>query len=291
MTLTAEPAGHSQRRSTVVQVFEPNALVLPSLRRYSRDLKGRWPFISALAGAEVRGQRSSTFLGELWSLVDPLFQAAIYIFLFAVIRGSRGGASSMSYVTAIIGSVFLFNYTRIAISDGGRSILRHKGLVLNAVFPRALLPIAEVYKGFLSTVPALVVYAVIHVLVGAPVTQAVLLLPLLLGIQTVINLGFALLFSTATAYFKDVSNLLNYVVRLLTFATPVVYPVATLSPSIRQLLSWNPLFALFSAFQGVITGQMPTAGMIFQSAAWAVLFFGAGVWLFLRHERSFALHV
>ncbi|MGQ0830564.1 MAG: ABC transporter permease [Microthrixaceae bacterium] len=291
MTLTADPSGGARSQSTVVQVFEPNALTLPSLRGYTSELSGRWPFIAALAGAEVRGQRSSTFLGELWSLVDPLFQAAIYWFLFTVIRGTSGGGTSTEYVTAIIGSVFLFNYTRVSISDGGRAIVRHKGLVLNAVFPRALLPIAEVYKGFLSTLPALAVYAIAHVALRAPITQAILLLPLLFAIQTVINLGLALIFSTATAYFKDVSNLLNYVVRLLTFATPVVYPVATLSPSIKQLLSWNPLFALFSSFQGVITGQMPTAGMVLQSAAWATLLFATGVWVFLRHERSFALHV
>lgn len=282
-------SGKKHRYSDVVQVFEPNALTLPHLRPYVKELIARRAFIVELAGAQVRGQRSSTFLGELWSLVDPLFQAAIYMFLFVVIRGA--GATSLEFVTAIIGSVFLFNFTRIAIGEGGRAIVRHKGLVLNAVFPRALLPIAEVYKGFLSTLPALAVYGVIHLLARAPVTQAMLLLPLLLVIQATANLGLALLFATATAYFKDVSNLLNYILRMLTFATPVIYPVSTLSPSIRSVLSWNPLFALFSAYQGVITGTMPSAGLIFQSVAWAVVLFVAGVWVFLRHERSFALHV
>lgn len=274
--------------SDVVQVFEPNALALPSLRRYVADLVNRRAFIVELAGAEVRGQRSTTVLGELWSLIDPLFQAAIYTFLFTVIRS---GSGSSDYVTTIIGSVFFFNYTRIAISDGGRSILRNKGLVLNAVFPRALLPISEVYKGLLSTLPALALYVVIHTAMRAPVTQALLLLPMLLVIQTAINLGLALLLSTATAYFKDVSNLLTYVLRMLMFATPVVYPVSVLSPGIKQLLSWNPLFALFSSFQAIITGTTPAPAQIFQSIGWAVVLLVAGAWVFLRHERSFALHV
>lgn len=291
MNVRSESARGERRYSDVVHVFEPNALAMPPLSKYISELTDRRAFIVELAGAEVRGQRSSTFLGELWSLMDPLFQAAIYWFLFVVIRGGSGGAQSTEYVTTIIGCVFLFNFTRISIADGGRSILRHKGLVLNAVFPRALLPISEVYKGFLSTLPAFAIYAVVHVVVRAPITQAVLVLPLLLLIQTVINLGLALLFSTATAYFQDVSNLLNYVLRLLTFATPVVYPVSLLSPSIKSILTWNPLFALFSAFQAIITGQMPSPGLIFQSIGWAVLLFVAGVWVFLRHERSFALHV
>lgn len=287
--MRAGPAKRGRSREPVVQVFEPNSLTLPSFREYTSELVARRAFIVELAGAEVRGQRSSTFLGELWTLVDPLFQAAIYMFLFLVIRGTKGQSSS--YVTTIIASVFLFNYTRIAITDGGRSILRNKGLVVNAMFPRALLPIAEVYKGFLSTVPAMVVYLVIHIVARAPITQAILVLPLLFVIQTVLNFGLALLFSTATVFFRDVSNLLNYILRMLMFATPVVYPVATLSPSLRSALSWNPLFALFSAFQAVVTGQTPSASLILQSSAWAVLLVTSGMWVFLRHERSFAVHI
>lgn len=290
MTTIQDPA-RGPRHSEVVQVFEPNSYNLPALSEYVADVWARRRFLVELAQREVRGLRSNTFLGELWTLVDPLFQAAIYWFLFVAIRGGTGGGRSTEYVTAIIGSVFLFNFTRISISDGGRSILRHKGLILNAVFPRALLPISEVYKGFLATLPALAVYGVVHLAVRAPITQAVFVLPLLLLIQTALNLGLAFLFSTATAYFKDVSSLLNYVVRLLTFATPVVYPVSTLTPGIRQVLSWNPLFALFSAFQAVITGELPSAGLIVQAASWAILLLVSGVWVFLRHERSFALHV
>jgi teichoic acid transport system permease protein len=287
---TGMPSGDA-RYSDIVHVFEPNTLTLPPLTRYVTDLIARRQFIVELAGAEVRGQRSSTVLGELWSLIDPMFQAAIYMFLFIVIRGGSGGARTTEYVTAIIGSVFLFNFTRISIAEGGRSILRNKGLVLNAVFPRALLPIAEVYKGLLSTLPALALYAIIHLVVGAPITQALLLLPMLLLIQGTINLGLALLFSTVTAYSQDISNVLSYLLRLLTFATPVVWPVSTVSPAIKTILSWNPLFALFSAFQAVITGQMPAAGLILQSIGWALLLFVSGVWVFLRHERSFGLHV
>jgi teichoic acid transport system permease protein len=287
---TGMPSGDA-RYSDIVHVFEPNTLTLPPLTRYVTDLIARRQFIVELAGAEVRGQRSSTVLGELWSLIDPMFQAAIYMFLFIVIRGGSGGARTTEYVTAIIGSVFLFNFTRISIAEGGRSILRNKGLVLNAVFPRALLPIAEVYKGLLSTLPALALYAIIHLVVRAPITQALLLLPMLLLIQGTINLGLALLFSTVTAYSQDISNVLSYLLRLLTFATPVVWPVSTVSPAIKTILSWNPLFALFSAFQAVITGQMPAAGLILQSIGWALLLFVSGVWVFLRHERSFGLHV
>jgi ABC-type polysaccharide/polyol phosphate export permease len=291
MSIRSESGSPSREYSGVVQVFEPHSLTLPPMGEYVTDLNKRRTFITELATAEIRGQQSSTLLGELWALVDPLFQAAIYYFLFTVIRGSSGGTKSSEFVTVIIGSVFLFNFTRIALTDGGRSVLRHKGLVLNAIFPRALLPIAEVYKGFLSTLPALAIYTIIHLALRAPITQAILLLPFLMLIQAGMNLGFAFLLSTVTVFVKDVANLMNYIVRILTFATPVVYPASVLTPSIKTILIWNPLLPLFTAYQAIITGQMPSAGDVFASVVWAIVLLSVGIWLFLRHERSFALHV
>jgi teichoic acid transport system permease protein len=192
----AEPSPGERRYSDVTQVFEPSSSTLPPIDEYVTKLLTQREFIAELAQAEVRGLRANTVIGELWSLVDPVFQATIYMFLFTVIRGSSG--RSTEYATAIIGSVFLFNYTRISVSDGGRAVVRNKGLVLNAIFPRAVLPIAEVYKALLSTLPALALYAVIFVVVGAPITAAVLLLPLLLLLQTGLNLGVAFLLCTRT---------------------------------------------------------------------------------------------
>jgi ABC-type polysaccharide/polyol phosphate export permease len=88
-----------------------------------------------------------------------------------------------------------------------------------------------------------------------------------------------------------VSQLLNYVLRILMFATPVVYPVSLLSPTIRSILAWNPLFALFTAFQEIITGEVPSPGLLLQSTLWAAVLLVSGVWVFLRHERSFGLHL
>ena len=76
MSSTDDQAGTSHR--DVVQVFEPNALDLPPLREYVAELWARRRFLVELAESEVRGLRSSTLLGELWTLADPLFQATIY---------------------------------------------------------------------------------------------------------------------------------------------------------------------------------------------------------------------
>lgn len=287
MTATTPTGSTADESGELVQIFEPNTAELPDLRHYFHELIIRRTFIVELAKAEVRGPRSSTVMGELWALLDPIFQASIYWFMYVVIRG---GAST-GFLSVLVFGFFMFNYTRIAISDGGRAILKGTGLMLNSTFPRALLPISAVYQGILATVPAIAVYVVIHLLLGAPIGPGITVLPLLFLLQTTMNVGLALLLSTATVFIKDMSNLLNYIVRILTFMTPVIYPVSQLTPQLRAVLSWNPLFPLFASYQSVVTGQMPSVGLVFQAFVWSIVFLLVGASVFLRHERSLALHL
>ena len=68
--------------------------------------------------------------------------------------------------------------------------------------------------------------------------------------------------ATATVYVRDMVNLLNYLLRVLIFVTPVIYPVSALTPGCAPFLSINPLFPLFSAYQTIILGGVPTAGQV-----------------------------
>lgn len=293
MTATeTNAAGETPRNpSDIEYVFEPHSVKLPPVRHYFQDLWGRRRFMMELAKSDLRGTRSNAALGQFWAVLDPIFQAAIYWFLITVIRGGAGGRGSAEQLTVLIASVFLFNYTRIALNDGGRSIINGKGLLLNSTFPRALLPIAQVYKGMLEMVPSGAIYLVIHLALQRPIGQGIVLLPFLFAIQTAMNLGMALIVATLTVYIRDVANLLTYITRVLIFVTPVIYPVSMLTPNLRRFLQWNPLFPLFAAYQEIVAGRMPGAGMIIQSALWATFFLVVGTRFFMSHERAFALRL
>lgn len=278
--------------SGVEYVFEPHSRQMPPLRPYARDLWERRQFIVEMAKTQVRGNQSSTFAGQLWGLLDPLFQAGIYWFLFAVISGgSNSGTRQMSFLPVLVGGMFLFNYTRIALNDGGRSIVKSKGLMLNSTFPRALLPITALYVGVLEVVPSSAVYVIISLGMGRPPGIGITVLPLLLVIQTMMNLGLAMLVATLTVYVLDVQNLLGYITRILIFTTPVIYPLGMLAPGLRSVLVFNPLFALFAAYQQIFSGGVPSPSYIVQAALWAIAFLFVGARLFLTHERAFTLRI
>jgi teichoic acid transport system permease protein len=277
--------------SNVVSVFDAQSTPVPPVREYVRELWARRQFMKELAKARLRGERGNTFMGELWAVLDPLFQAAIYLFIVTVIRGGRGGQDALTTATMIVAGVFFFNYSRAALTEGGRSIINSKPLMLNSSFPRALLPLAELYKALLEFAPSIVLYAVIHIVTQRPVGQGVFLLPLLFLIQTAMGIGLALLVSTATVYVRDTVNLLTYVTRVLIFLTPVIYPFTALAPVLRTILSVNPLFPLFAAYQTIVLGGVPSLGQVLLSAFYAALLLVVGYRVFVSHERAFALRL
>ena len=291
MSASALPDPGSTAPGDVEYVFEPHSVKVPPIRPYVRELWDRRRFVSTLARTEIQGKRSSTIAGQAWAVLDPLFQAGIYFLLIEILRGGAGGRGTAERMTLLISGIFLFTYTRRSLVDGARSVVGGRGLLLNSAFPRALLPISAVYRGLLELAPAGVVYLVIHVAAGQPIGMGVVFLPTLLILQTTLNLGAALLFAALTVYVRDVTQILGYVLRVLFFITPVLWPVSILPPATRTVMVFNPLFPVFAAYQEVVAGGVPTTGQLAASLFWAVLFLVIGGGLFLSHERAFALHV
>lgn len=290
MTAVSGRDGAAPSYSDVEYVFEPHGSTQLPLAEYVRDIWERRRFIEALANAELKGSRSNTVVGELWGVLDPLIQGAVYWFVFSIIRGGEKGDNT-EYLTMVIAGVFFFNLTRIALNDGGRAILKGRGLMLNSTFPRALLPLAAVWRGILEFLPAVPVYVVFHLALGAPLGPGIAMLPLLFLLQVAISTGLALIFATAIVIVRDTSNLLNYVMRMLLFITPVIYPVESLTPTLQTILSLNPLFAVFSAYQIIVLGGVPSFGLIVQATLWAVGLMAIGIRVFRKYEHSFALYL
>jgi ABC-type polysaccharide/polyol phosphate export permease len=258
------------------------------LREYARSLYDRRRFMVEMAKADLRGTRSSTVLGSLWGILDPAFQAAIYFLLFTIIRA---GGRPLDFLHVLIAGIFLFQLATSSLNEGGNSIRQSKNLMLNSAFPRALLPMSTLYKAVLRFLPTIGVYVVAHVILQAPVGWGLLLLPVLFALQLVLMLGISLLVSTITVYFQDAKNVVSYITRLLFFTTPVIYPLSLLPENLRSVLSFQPFFALFASYQKIFDGGAPSAFDFVQVALWAAFFLVVGAWVFLRHERNFAIHL
>ena len=283
------PAGWREY-SDIEYVFRPHDNSMPPARDYIKSVVDRWPFVVENARAQLKSPYSGTILGQAWRVIDPIFQALIYWFLFTAIRGT----SNSAYFLMVVSGVFLFNFSMTALGQGARAIQRSRGLVLNSAFPLATLPLSTLYQALLTIGPMMAVYAVFHVVFGGAMGPGLALVPLLFVLQVAISVGVMLIFATLTVYVRDMSNVLEYVMRVLMFVTPVLYPASQLSQApgaLRAVLVLNPFYALFTAYQSALGGGVPAFGLVFQAAFWAFVLPIIGFRFFVSRERGFAMRL
>lgn len=286
MTDVVAAAGDSRP----VTVFEPYARGIPPLGRYLRQLWKRRRFAFHMARSELKARHFDTFFGQVWTVLNPLLLAFVYFLLFGVIL--QNGRGTPDYLAFLIANLFAFYYTRNSLGVGAKSVVSGGGLIMNAAFPRALLPLSSVLSALLMYLPTLLVYAVIHVVTGQAVTVALVLVPVIVLIQTLFNYGLALLAAAITVYFRDFSSFLPYALRIWLYVSPVLYQMEDVPSRLAPVLMVNPLYPLLAAWQAVvIRGEAPGVGTLVAAVAWAVGLLVVGGWLFLSREREFAVRI
>jgi ABC-type polysaccharide/polyol phosphate export permease len=271
------------------QVYEPHRIGLPPVRPYLRDLWQRRQFAFELARTNLRSQQFNTVLGQLWLVINPLLLACVFFVLVAIVRGGSRGSEFFAHLML---GLFAYRLVSTSVKQGARSVIGSGRLILNTAFPRTLLPLASVLTAFMRFLPTLGVYAVMHGIVGLPVGPHLLWAIPILALLVVIASGAAMLASAAQVYFRDLTNILPYFLRIWLYLSPVLYYADDIPERFKPIAAANPLYPLLGSLSDVVNqGETPGAGFLALGTAWALGFFLVGAVFFMSREREFAVRI
>ena len=178
--------------------------------------------LKLLVRREINARYSGSFLGLIWSYINPASQFAIYYFLHVVLLGRNKTENFGVHVFCGLVVVHFFTET---FNAGTRSIVRNKSLIRKMALPKEMFPVASMLVSLYHVAPQLVILAGIIALEGwkfdslAPVA-------LLLGLAIIMCLAtaLALMFSVANVYFRDFSSVVNILTNVVRFSVPMIYP-------------------------------------------------------------------
>lgn len=271
-----------------VVVYEPFRAGLPPMRDYMRSLWSRRTFISEFSRSELREQNYGSVFGQLWLILNPLLLSAVYFLLIYVIGGSSD-ATRFGHLTA---SLFLFYLVSNSLTGGVKAITSGQRLIMNTSFPRVMLPISATVIALFKFIPTLIVFGVIHVLIGLPYSWQMLWAIPILAIALVMALGMAILISCINVYFRDISSMLPYLTRSLLYLSPILYVASSISDRIKTFEIANPIFYLLDSWsQVMVYAQAPTVFAMVHASVWALSLFTIGSYFFLSRERDFAVRL
>jgi ABC-2 type transport system permease protein len=238
-----------------------------------------------LTRRDLRVRYSTSALGYVWSILDPLVMAGIYWFVFTQVFQRPVGTEP--YIVFLLTALLPWMWFNGAVSDSTRAFLREAKLIRSTKIPRTIWVNRLVLsKGieFVASIPVLVLFAVFAP--GAAVNADIVLFPLAIVLQTVLTVGVALIVAPLVVFFRDLERAVKLALRFLFYASPIIYGTHDLPEPLQAWAAFNPLSGVFSLYRaGFFPDQLDWyqvgIGTLMSLALLAV-----GVLVFQRSERA-----
>ena len=193
----------------------------PPFWTYLRQVWRRRQFIYRLARFRIEAEYGQNRLGLAWVLLKPIFDAIIYgsVFGYFLMRGNIPN----HYIVFLIVGVFMFDFFSSCFTAGAKSITRNANLVQSLSFPRMALPLALVTEKLLEFVPMLgIIFATVLISGIRPEAEWLLMIPVV-ALFGIFNTGVTMFTARLTVHFRDLTQLLPFVSRLLFYTSGVFY--------------------------------------------------------------------
>lgn len=237
---------------------------------------------------EIRGKYKGSFLGVLWSFLNPLLMVLVYALVFSVILKQ----DIPNYVIFLIVGVIPWNFFTTVIMQGTNCIWINGGIIKKVYFPREILPVSVVLAGLVNFLISCVIIFIFILFSGMGFSIHLIWLPLIAILQTLFSLGLLFILSAVDVYVRDVEYLMNFLISLLFYATPIVYTVDLFPESVRWILYLNPMTHFIDAYRSIFYYQTaPSLMSILYISLFAVFFLVFGYMIFRKLEKGFAEEV
>jgi lipopolysaccharide transport system permease protein len=232
-----------------------------------------------------------TILGPLWYLIQPLLTTITFTVIFGRIANlSTDGLPQMLFYMA--GTV-IWSYFAACLTKTSTTFIANANLFGKVYFPRLTMALSIMVSNLVTFVIQLglfLAFLAYFALAGAAIRPNLWILytPLLVLVMAGLGLGFGIIVSALTTRYRDLQYLVTFGVQLLMFATPVVYPLSTVSGKLRWLILANPMTPIMEGFRYAFLGAGTVdGGQLLYSGAFMLVVLLIGILMFNQVERTF----
>ena len=237
-----------------------------------------------LTARDLRVRYSTSALGYVWSILDPLVMAGIYWFVFTQVFERTVG--EQPYIVFLLCALLPWMWFNGSVSDSTRAFLREAKLIRSTKIPRTIWVNRLILsKGieFALSIPVIAVFAVFS---GATLQLGVLWVPLAIIIQGTLTVGIGLIVAPLVVFMRDLERAVKLVLRFLFYASPIIYGTVDLPDELQFWAAFNPLSGIFGLYRASFFPEQLDWFAVAVSAAMAVGVLALGLFVFRRVERA-----
>lgn len=253
--------------------------------RIIKELYDYREMLSNLVRKDLKVRYKGSVLGFLWTFLNPLLQLIVYTIVFSTIMRTN---IDKFYIYLFIGLIpWLFFAT--CIQAGSTSILMNKDLIKKIYFPRIILPISTVNSAFMNMFYSMIVVLLTILVSGIGFSKYILLLPLAMIMQYILVLGMTFIFSALNVYFRDLEYILNIIVMMWFYLTPIVYKIEMIPEKYRLWFYLNPMTGIINFYRNILYyKRMPSFNAFGGILIYGIIMIVIGYFVFEKLQKNFA---
>lgn len=247
--------------------------------------------IRSMVRRDIAGRYAGSHAGVFWTVIHPLLMMLTYAFVFGLVLRTRFANDDRpsSFVLYFLAGMLPWLPFSEAIGRAPTVVIEHANFVKKLVFPLDILPINVVFAGLISQFFGIGIFFVALMAFGREIHSTALYLPLLLIPQVLLTLGLSWLLAALGVLFRDLGQLIGFLVTVWFFVTPICYDASALPQEYLWLFEKNPFYVLVGAYRAVLLEHTAPE---WQPFVWlcvgsATMFLLGYAW-FYRMRRQFA---
>jgi lipopolysaccharide transport system permease protein len=230
---------------------------------------------------------AQSVIGIGWAVLQPLFSMIVFTIVFGMF--AKMNSDGIPYALFSFCALVPWSYFSNALLESGNSLVSQADMLSKVYFPRLVLPLSAILAKLVDLGIALMVLGGMMVWYQRPPTWGIVMLPLLIWIMMMTAGGLGMILTSMAIQYRDVKHAMNFLVQLLMYSAPVVYPATLVPEWLQPYYALNPMVGVIEGFRSALLGtrDMPWS-WIGTGLITSTLLFTLGIFQFRKQERVFA---
>ena len=245
---------------------------------------------------EVIGRYRGSFLGLLWTFVNPILMLAIYTFVFGVVFKVRLDPQNtdiyddkFAFALLLFIGLILFNLFSECLSRAPGLVLANVNYVKKVIFPLEILPLVSLGSALFHAGISFLVLFTFMLVIDHPIHWTLICLPVIVLPLLLLIMGLSWMLASIGVYVRDIGQFIGLILTMLLFMSPIFYPASALPESVRDYLFLNPLtFVIEQARAVTLYGQLPDWSGLVIYYMLACIIAWVGLMWFMKTRKGFA---
>jgi lipopolysaccharide transport system permease protein len=239
---------------------------------------------------DIKVKYKQAVLGIAWVILQPIIMTFLFVYFFGSKFGGNADSSiSIPYPVFVLSGLIMWTMFSGALNNAGNSMVSNANIIKKIYFPRLIIPISSVLTSLFDLVFGTIILIITLFFFGSNLNVSCLYLwPAAVLSACISAIGTGTFLAALNVKYRDFRYILPFLLQVMLFISPVIYPVSNSSGVFSYVLMINPVSAAIELFRGGIGSSPINAEVVAISLGSSMIFFVIGLFYFRKTEAYFA---